>query len=130
MACPFFLPTARVTVTGLTHPERLPLRDSYAGQCTAANITPSDEMLHDCNLGYAACSHLPMKRISDAVRFSIRREPSGKVAVQYVCEAAHAPVAHGVLVYDAVATQWRERHSDPRIQRMAECCVESLQKEQ
>lgn len=130
MACPFFLPTTQATVPGLIHPERLPLRHAYAGHCTAANVTPSDDMLHGCNLGYAPCSHLPADRASDAVQFSVRSDAVGLVTIQYVCEAAHAPVTNGVLVYDAVTTQWRERHSDKCIQRMAECCVESLRKEQ
>ena len=130
MACPFFLPTLRATVAGLTHPQRLPLRDAYAGQCTAANVSPTDDMLHDCNLGYASCGHLPADRASDAVRFSMRRDPRGLVAIDYVCEAAHVPVAHGVLTYDMATGEWGERHSDPCIQRMAECCVESLRKQQ
>src|SRR5690348_745683 len=109
MACPYFLPTTRTTVSGLIHPERLPLRDAYAGQCTAASVAPTEDMLHDCNLGYAECAHLPAARVSDAVRFAIRRDADGVVAIQYVCEAAHAPVCHGVLMYDVAAGDWRER---------------------
>lgn len=130
MACPYFSPKTRTTVPGLTHPERLPLRDAYAGQCTAANITPEEGMLHDCNLGYATCCHLPADRSSDAVRFSIRRDADGVFAVQYVCESAHTPVTHGVLMFDAARSQWRVLHPDANIQRMAECCMESLRKEQ
>ncbi len=130
MACPFFLPTTRATVPGLIHPERLPLRDAYAGECTAAQVTPTDDMLHDCNLGYATCAHLPAQRTSDAVRFAIQRDAEGLIAIHYVCEAAHGPVSHGTLSYDTKAGAWRERHADSCVQRMAECCVESLRKEQ
>jgi hypothetical protein len=130
MACPFFLPTSRTTVPGVMHPERLPLGDAYAGRCTAADVTPTDDMLHDCNLGYASCAHLPKERAADAVRFSVRRADKELITIQYVCEAAHAPIAHGVLRYDAKCGSWRERHADDRVQRMAECCVESLRREQ
>jgi hypothetical protein len=124
------MPTTRTSVDGLTHPERLPLGAAYSGSCTAANVTPTAEMLHDCNLGYAACAHLPDDRTADAVRFSIRRDPQGLLAIQYLCEAAHAPVSNGVLIFDPASAEWRERHDDVRLQRMAECCVESFRKEQ
>ncbi len=130
MACPYFMPAERTTVDALPHPERLPLGAAFAGACTAANLTPTIEMLHDCNLGYAGCAHLPADRPADAVRFSIRCDAHGLVAVQYLCEAAHAPVSNGLLVFDPRAAQWRERHADPRLQRMAECCVESFRKQQ
>jgi hypothetical protein len=87
-------------------------------------------MLHDCNLGYANCAHLPADRPADAVRLSIRRDPQGLLTIHYSCEAAHAPVSHGLLVFDPVSSQWHERHVDSRLQRMAECCVESFRKEQ
>ena len=125
MSCPFFLPTERTSIAALPHPERLPLGDAYSGRCTAASIVPSEVMLHDCNLGYASCVHLPADRDSDAVRFSIRRDPQGTVTIQYVFEIAHAPVSNGVLIFDPVSSQWRERHADVCLQRMAECRMET-----
>ena len=130
MACPYFMPAQRTSIEALPHPERLPLGAAYSGHCTAAHVTPTPEMLHDCNLGYAECAHLPVERIADAVRFSIRRDPEGLLAIHYLCEAAHAPVSSGVLVFDPTCSQWRECHDDARLQRMAECCVESFRKEQ
>jgi hypothetical protein len=127
MSCPFFLPSERTSIADLPHPERLPLGDCYAGHCTAANVVPTEAMLHDCNLGYAKCVHLPADRASDAVRFSIRRDAHGSIAIQFVCEAAHAPVAQGTLVFDPGTGRWREQHEDARIQRMAECRVASMQ---
>ena len=124
------MPAQRTSIAALPHPERLPLGAAYSGHCTAANFVPSAAMLHDCNLGYANCAHLPADRASDAVRFSIRRDPRGLLAIHYLCEAAHAPVAHGVLIFDPASSAWRERHDDARLQRMAECCVESHTKEQ
>ena len=124
------MPVERTSIAELPHPERLPLGGAYAGRCTAANLIPTADLLHDCNLGYAHCAHLPADRASDAVRFSIRRDPQGLLAIQYVCETAHAPVSSGMLIFDPVLSQWRRRHDDARIQRMAECCVESRCKEQ
>ena len=129
MACPFFLPAQPTTLAELPHPQRLPLGDSFAGKCTAADIVPTEAMLHDCNLGYAECAHLPADRAADAVRFSIRRDPKGLLHIHYVCEAAHAPVSSGVLAFDTAASQWHKVHDDHRLQRMAECCVESHCKE-
>jgi len=130
MACPYFLPSERITIDALPHPERLPLGAAYAGRCTASNVMPEGDTLHDCNLGYAECAHLPADRVADAVRFLIRREQQGLLTLHYLCEAAHAPVSNGVLVFDPASSQWRARHDDARLQRMAECCVESFRKEQ
>ena len=130
MACPYFLPTERTSLAALPHPERLPLGNSYAGRCTAADVIPTPEMLHDCNLGYAMCEHLPRLRSVDAVRLSVRGGEAGRIAVSYVYEARYAPVTQGVLIFDTTANCWLERHSDGCLQRMAECCVESFRKQQ
>ena len=94
-----------------------------------------------CNLGYAAgCSRLPRERAWDAVRFAVVAEretaQSGKnstngrvpiriVQVQYVCERQHQPVEHGKLEFDGAGMQWVRRHSDMRVQKMAECFLET-----
>lgn len=129
MPCPFFLPTERTSLSSLPHPERLPLGNAYAGRCTAANVTPDERMLHDCNLGYAACVHLPPDRKSDAVRFFVQRDQNGLLAICYVFEAGYAPAGHGILKYDASTGTWNVRHADACVQRMAECCVQSFCKE-
>lgn len=127
MACPYFMPTERTSIPALPHPERLPLGDTYCGRCTAAGVTPTPEMLHDCNLGYAMCEHLPRRpRFADAVRFSVRRENQEQIAVTYVFEERYQPVEQGVLILDTATNCWLQRHPDARIQRMAECCVESF----
>lgn len=46
----------------------------------------------------------------------------------YVCERGHRPVEHGELEFDIAQTAWLKRHSDPRIQKMAECFLESYLK--
>jgi hypothetical protein len=127
MPCPYFMPTERTSLAALPHPERLSLGDAYSGQCTAANVGPTPDMLHDCNLGYAACEHLPIHRQADAVRLMTRRTEHGQLAISYVCEKHYEPVSRGILTFDVASNTWSERHTDPCIQRMAECCIETFQ---
>ena len=129
MPCPFFLPLQRASLASLPHPERLSLGSAYSGRCTAADILPDETQLHDCNLGYADCAHLPADRAADAVRFCIKSDPAGPIAISYVLEMGHAPIGHGTVTHDTATGAWRERHPDARIQRMAECCLESFRKE-
>jgi hypothetical protein len=42
-----------------------------------------------------------------------------------VCERDHRPADHGMIEFDAAANRWDQRHHDHRLQRMAECFVES-----
>lgn len=46
----------------------------------------------------------------------------------YVCEREHLPVSHGELEFDLAQGRWPRRHDDPRIQKMAECFLESYLK--
>lgn len=119
------------------HADRLPLGRGWTGHCTAPEHegeAPSPDELRDfCNLGYAeGCGRLPQERAWDSVRFAARavgNDPRGTnrgIQVRYVCERAHRPVEHGMLDFDAIAARWIERHRDPRVQRMAECFVESF----
>ncbi|MGZ4831893.1 MAG: hypothetical protein ACXVZQ_03140 [Terriglobales bacterium] len=83
-------------------------------------------MKDSCNLGYARnCARLPASRAFDAVRFSVARDRDHKLSVQFVCEIGYAPAAHGMLQFDAAAGRWSSAHADARIQRMAECYVET-----
>jgi hypothetical protein len=67
----------------------------------------------------------------DSVRFAARTVngagtgAGGQVQVRYVCERGHRPVEHGVLEVDVTGTRWVQRHADSRLQRMAECFLES-----
>ena len=81
-------------------------------------------MKSGCNLGYACCGRLPEDRAADAVRFSLR-ERDGRAAVQYVFEIAHRPAAHGVLEFNARTGEWAHDGRDARLQRMAECFLQS-----
>ena len=90
MACPFFLPTEKVTEPGWDHPARLPLGGGWSGTCSAPGHDgerPSDrELMECCNLGYAiGCPRLPHERSADAVRFAIAGAGEGRIRLRYVC---------------------------------------------
>lgn len=115
---------------GWLHPSRLPLGRGWHGRCFAPGhegAQPSpDELREFCNLGYAmGCPRLPSQRNCDAVRFVVTRDLGSQLGLSFVCEAGHRPVAHGVLEYDSGRGAWLCGHSDPRIQKMAECYVQS-----
>ena len=130
MACPFFLPVRKLEAGIWAHPARLPLGAGWAGCCGAPGhegVEPSDEELREgCNLGYAAsCPRLPQQRPYDAVRFSVARDGGSQVILWYACEVDHRPFDYGQLEYDGSRAQWISSHPDPRIQKMAECYLES-----
>jgi hypothetical protein len=137
VACPFFMPVEKLENGSWMHVQRLPLGCGWSGHCTAPgheDHVPSQEELQEyCNLGYAAgCGQLPQERAWDSVRFGARTACSdekdlngGHIQIRYVCERDHRPVEHGTLRFDATTTRWEERHSDLRVQRMAECFLAS-----
>ncbi len=129
MACPYFQPTQRCATPLWPHPPRLPLGDAWTGRCTAPGhegAHPTDAELKDgCNLGYARCPRLPRQRSCDAVRFILVRDRDRKLAIQYVCEIAHAPGPHGMLEFDTGLGRWTVSHPDPRLQKLAECYLDS-----
>jgi hypothetical protein len=75
---------------------------------------------------------MPRDRMWDSVRFAARTVGSdaengdnGRIRIRYVCESGHRPAENGVLEFNVVEAQWVERHRDRRVQRMAECFLES-----
>jgi hypothetical protein len=75
---------------------------------------------------------LPRERMWDSVRFVARtmgadaeNGNSVRIQIRYVCENGHRPAENGVLAFDVVEARWVERHRDSRVQRMAECFLES-----
>jgi hypothetical protein len=145
LACPFFMPVARLENGSWPHPARLPLGGGWCGHCTApghdGELPPQDVLEAFCNLGYASsCGWSPRERLWDAVRFAVsapresaRHEPRDVDAarillLRYVCERDHRPVEHGDLEFDLAQATWLRRHDDARIQRMAECFLESYLK--
>jgi len=130
VACPFFMPKTRFEDGGWLHPSRLPLGAGWRGECCAPGqqgTEPSNEELRElCNLGYATgCLRLPRERSFDAVRFSVASDDSDRVTICFALESAHRPAGHGCLAYDHALAQWSSVHPDLRIQRMAECYLET-----
>jgi hypothetical protein len=137
VACPFFMPVEKLEDGNWLHAGRLPLGCGWGGHCSAPGHegeTPSQEELREfCNLGYAeGCARLPRERLWDSVRFAAKTvsgDGNGvgrSIQVRYVCERGHLPVEHGVLEFDAFEVRWVERHRDGRVQRMAECFLDSF----
>lgn len=146
MACPYFMPVEKLENGSWPHPARLPLGCGWTGHCTAPGHeegVPSQDIIEAfCNMGYASsCAWAPQERQWDAVRFSISAPQAGEkrfdlsqvggarvLRLIYVCERDHQPVAHGDLEYDVARSAWLSRHNDARIQKMAECFLESYLK--
>ena len=92
-----------------------------------------DDLQQFCNLGYAeGCKRLPKDRKWDSIRFGARTlggdkqsSTASRIQVRYVCERDHRPAEHGMLEFDAAGNRQEPRHHDPRLQRMAECFVET-----
>jgi hypothetical protein len=130
MACPFFMPTSQLEDSGWLHPSRLPLGGGWLGHCSAPGhegAEPTNQELRElCNLGYAAgCPRLPEERAYDAVRFSIAHDRGAQLLFCFVCESRHRPASHGMLEYDLSLGRWISSHNDARIQKMAECYLQS-----
>jgi hypothetical protein len=130
VACPFFVPTRKLDDAGWLHPSRLPLGGGWQGLCSAPGhegAEPSDQDLHQyCNLGYAAeCTWLPEDRACDAVRFSVAHDRGTRLLLWFVCETGHRPAQHGMLEFDVPLERWITPHPEARIQKMAECYLES-----
>ncbi len=134
MACPYFMPVARLEDGSFLHETRLPLGWGWNGRCTAPGhdeVPSQNELQEFCNLGYAkGCSRLPQERAWDSVRFGARTvggdEKTGsgpRVQVRYVCERDHLPAKHGTIEFDLTESGQRcdQQHPDSRVQRMAEC---------
>jgi len=143
MACPYFMPIEKLDGGNWPHPARLPLGCGWNGHCTAPGheeaVPPRDVLETSCNLGYAtSCTWAPAERRWDAVRFAIsapqagrnpqHAEPVRTLHIRYVCERDHRPAGHGELEFDLARASWLRPHGDPRVQKMAECFLDSYLK--
>lgn len=95
-----------------------------------------------CNLGYASsCGWAPDVRACDAVRFGVaapeKQQADSKdsalggarfLRITYVCERDHRPAGQGELEFDLTESAWIRPHEDMRVQKMAECFLESYLK--
>ena len=145
MACPFYRPEQRFD-SDWPFPQRLPLGAGWTGTCTAPGHEgemPAQDILEAfCNLGYASsCGWAPAERRWDAVRFAVvsparsapeqDRIPENAARVlrlTVVYEQNNRPAGQGELEFDLSTTTWLRRHEDARIQKMAECFLESYLK--
>jgi hypothetical protein len=146
MACPYFMPVTKLEGGSWPHPARLPLGGGWCGHCTAPGHegeVPAQHVLEEfCNLGYAgSCTWSSPERPWDAVRFAVSAPnvssqgsdasnsvPGRVLVLRYVCEQDHRPVRHGDLEFDWSRGAWLRPHEDPRIQKMAECFLQSYLK--
>jgi hypothetical protein len=140
------MPVERFENGSWPHPARLPLGGGWRGHCTAPGHegeSPSQPTLETfCNLGYAAgCNWAPAHRAWDAVRFAVCAPPAAQrensagagvtartLRLHYVCEKDHRPVESGDLEFDLLRAAWQRRHDDSRVQKMAECFLDSYLK--
>jgi hypothetical protein len=130
MACPYFLPTEEFTAWSWHARPRLPLGDAWKGVCTAPGHdgeAPPDAAIKEwCSFGYAKhCPWLPAKRSADKISFSIARDKDDGILIYYVLEIDHTPGEHGTLLYDQQLQRWVKGHADPRLQKQAECYLDS-----
>ncbi len=130
LACPFFVPTTEADDIPWLHPSRLPLGRGWNGHCGAPGhegFAPTpEEIKQNCNLGYATtCPRLPKERDCDAVRFSVVRHSDSHLVLWFVFELQHRPAGHGTLEYKVPTREWKLPHPNERIQRMADCYVQS-----
>ena len=99
MACPFFMPSARVDSDQWLHAPRLTLIDEYRGTCHVSDpFEPEESAQRDvCNCGYAGgrCDRFPAGS-ADAVRFSVIGEQGPALRILYVFEKDHFPARHAV----------------------------------
>jgi len=118
------MPVAKLENGSWPHPARLPLGCGWSGHCTAPgheDAIPSQDVLQTfCNLGYAStCGWAPEQ---DSI-------PSENVArvlrLTVVYEQNNRPAGQGELEFDLLTAAWSRRHEDARIQKMAECFLES-----
>ena len=139
------MPVEKLETGSWPHPARLPLGGGWRGHCTSPGHEgefPEQDILEAfCNLGYVdCCSWAPRDRVWDALRFSVCAPPEpGKAGgranvpaptlrLRYVCERNHGPVDSGDLEFDLASATWLRRHDDARVQKMAECFLESYLK--
>jgi len=114
------------------HAGALPLGCGWTGHCTAPGHENAVHRRRNC--GTFATWATP-KAVSGFRRAGVgfgtvrgadvpgdkKNFTGGHIQIRYVCERDHRPVEHGTLKFDAVAENWLLRHSDDRVQRMAEC---------
>ncbi len=131
MACPFFVPSRRLELTGWARPPRLPLGDLWAGTCQARPDEtfepPENQQREVCNCGYARgrCDRFPGNGAPDAVRFSVTDDTPARLLVVYVVEKDHAPAEFGTLEYTVESASLNGPYIGDVLVRQARAFLES-----
>ncbi len=122
MACPYFLPDSHHELELWPYRYRLSLGDGFTGRCSLCSSPCDDETLRtQCNIGYAACAHVPAERPYDAVRFYIASQGT-LLRVQFACERSHLPASVGELRFDQSLMTWLDP-PDPQLQILADAAI-------
>jgi hypothetical protein len=131
VACPFFVPSRRLEITGWVRPPRFPLGDPFGGACHArpAEVVepPEARQRELCNCGYARgrCDRFPGNGAADAVRFSVTEDSPARLLVVYVVEKNHAPAEHGTLEYAIADSRLEATHVSDILGQQARAFLES-----
>ena len=144
MACPYFMPSDNTGKRFLATSGKISTsRADGAGHCTAPaheGETPAQDVLKHSATSDMRAAWSPPERRWDAVRFAVsapidktaRSDPRNATAapgrvlfLRWVCERDHRPVEYGDLEFDLAQATWLRCHDDARIQKMAECFLES-----
>jgi len=122
VACPYFLPDSHHELELWPHRYRLSLGDGFTGRCSLSPVPCDDETLRtECNIGYAACPHVPAERPYDAVRFNIASQGT-LLRVQFACERSHLPASVGELRFDRSLMSWIDP-PDPQLIILADAAI-------
>ncbi len=122
MACPYFIPDSHHELELWPHRYRLSLGDGFTGHCSLCPTPCDDETLRtQCNIGYAACEHVPAERPYDAVRFLIASRGT-LLRVQFACERAHLPSSVGELRFDQSSMNWLDP-PEPQLLSLADAAI-------
>ena len=147
MACPYFMPVAKLENGNWPHPARLPLgsgmerslhgswprRRNSGARCSGGILQSGIRQRLQLVAAGASrgmrCDSRSRRRPSLAEPGTRCRRGSARILLlRYVCERNHRPVEHGDLEFDLSRATWLRRHDDARIQKMAECFLESYLK--
>jgi hypothetical protein len=130
MACPYFYPVARLEANYWAVAPRLPLGDTYTGECRSqtSSVQPNEETTRQfCNVGYGrgSCERFPASAPADAVRFHIAAETAGTLRIQYVIEKDCRPQEHGTVECSMPSRELSGSVTDQLLRRQLSAFVES-----
>ena len=148
MACPYFMPVAKLEngagrippgcpsdVVGADIARHPATKDScLTGQCSnpsATSDTPVAALVaRRTRRGMRSGSRFQRPPISTREKSlqDVLMSRSVRFASSTFASARHLPVSHGELEFDLLQASWLHKHDDLRMQKMAECFLESYLK--